>query len=77
MTDKEYELTVFLFQNPGGFCRAGTFGIGLERSADVQSRTVDTHVSRVRKKLDFGTAMACVLSPVYNFGYRLEKISPE
>ena len=78
MTDKEYELTVFLFQNLGRLLSRGHISESVwGRSADVQSRTVDTHVSRVRKKLDFGTANGVRLSPVYNFGYRLEKISPE
>ena len=78
MTDKEFELTVFLFQNLGRLLSRGHISESVwGRSADVQSRTVDTHVSRVRKKLDFGTANGVRLSPVYNFGYRLEKISPE
>ncbi len=78
MTDKEYELTVFLFQNLGRLLSRGHISESVwGRSADVQSRTVDTHVSRVRKKLDFGTANGVRLSPVYNFGYRLEKITPE
>ncbi|MBL8519141.1 MAG: response regulator transcription factor [Betaproteobacteria bacterium] len=78
MTDKEYELTVFLFQNLGRLLSRGHISESVwGRTADVQSRTVDTHVSRVRKKLDFGTANGLRLSPVYNFGYRLERIAPE
>ncbi len=78
MTDKEYELTVFLFQNIGRLLSRGHISESVwGRAADVQSRTVDTHVSRVRKKLDFSPENGLKLSPVYNFGYRLEKISLE
>jgi DNA-binding response OmpR family regulator len=78
MTDKEYELTVFLFQNIGRLLSRGHISETVwGRAADVQSRTVDTHVSRVRKKLDFSHENGLKLSPVYNFGYRLEKVSAD
>lgn len=76
MTDKEYDLTLFLFRNLGRLLSRGHISESVwGRSADVQSRTVDTHVSRVRKKLDFGPERGLRLTPVYNFGYRLEKVS--
>lgn len=76
MTDKEYELTLFLFNNLGRLLSRGHMSESVwGRSADIQSRTVDTHVSRVRKKLDFGPERGLRLTPVYNFGYRLEKVT--
>jgi two-component system, OmpR family, response regulator RegX3 len=76
MTDKEFELTVFLFRNIGQLLSRGHITESVwGRSAEVQSRTVDTHVSRVRKKLDFNPARGLRLTPIYNFGYRLEKVS--
>ena len=76
MTDKEYDLTVFLFRNIGKLTSRGHITESVwGRSSDVQSRTVDTHVSRVRKKLELGPANGVRLTPVYNFGYRLEKVS--
>jgi two-component system, OmpR family, response regulator RegX3 len=75
MTDKEFELTVFLFQNIGQLLSRGHITESVwGRSAEVQSRTVDTHMSRVRKKLDLGPARGVRLTPIYNFGYRLEKV---
>ena len=75
MTDKEYDLTVFLFRNIGRLTSRGHITESVwGRSSDVQSRTVDTHVSRVRKKLELGPANGVRLTPVYNFGYRLEKV---
>ena len=76
MTDKEYDLTVFLFRNIGRLISRGHLSESVwGRSSDVQSRTVDTHVSRMRKKLELGPARGVRLTPVYNFGYRLEKVS--
>ncbi|HEX4859534.1 MAG TPA: response regulator transcription factor [Usitatibacteraceae bacterium] len=76
LTDKEFELTVFLFQNIGRLVSRGHISESVwGRIADVQSRTVDTHVSRVRKKLEFGPENGLRLTPVYNFGYRLEKVT--
>ena len=40
------------------------------------SRTVDTHVSQVRKKLDLRPESGYRVVPIYNYGYRLEKLSP-
>ena len=78
MTDKEFELTVFLFRNIGQLLSRGHITESVwGRSAEVQSRTVDTHISRVRKKLDLSPAHGLRLTPIYNFGYRLEKVSIE
>ena len=76
MTDKEFELTVFLFQNLGQLLSRGHITESVwGRSAEVQSRTVDTHMSRIRKKLELGPSRGVRLTPIYNFGYRLEKVS--
>lgn len=76
LTDKEYDLTVFLFRNIGRLTSRGHISESVwGQTSDVQSRTVDTHVSRLRKKLDLGPARGVRLTPVYNFGYRLEKTS--
>ena len=52
MTDKEFELAVFLFNNIGSLISRGHL---LESvwggSAEVATRTIDTHVSRVQSKL--------------------------
>ncbi len=76
MTDKEYDLTLFLFRNLGRLLSRGHISESVwGRSGDVQSRTVDTHISRIRKKLDFGPERGIRLTPIYNFGYRLERLS--
>jgi DNA-binding response OmpR family regulator len=46
------------------------------RTGDLATRTVDTHVSQVRKKLDLRPESGYRVVPIYNYGYRLEKITP-
>ena len=46
------------------------------QSGDLATRTVDTHVSQVRKKLDLRPETGYRVVPVYNYGYRLEQIDP-
>ena len=75
MTDKEFELAAFLFRNLGRLLSRGHL---LEavwgRNPDLATRTVDTHISRVRSKLNLRPENGFRLTPTYNFGYRLERI---
>lgn len=77
LTEKEFALAVFLFQNLGRLLSRGhlleaIWGL----SADIPTRTLDTHISRVRKKLDLHPANGFRLVPAYNYGYRLERVAP-
>ena len=47
-----------------------------ERDTDVDTRTVDTHASRLRKKLGLSGESGMVLTAVYGQGYRLDPVSP-
>lgn len=75
LTQKEFDLAVYLFQNPDKLLSRDHL---LDRiwgiHAEVDTRTVDTHVSRLRKKLKFGEAHGCKLVPAYGYGYRLERV---
>ena len=44
------------------------------RNTEVPSRTLDTHVSRVRTKLGLRPGSGYLLAPLYSFGYRLENL---
>ena len=77
LTPKEFDLAVVLFRNPGrllsrGHLREAVWG----QSGELATRTVDTHVSQVRKKLDLRPETGFRVVPVYNYGYRLEQIDP-
>jgi DNA-binding response OmpR family regulator len=75
VTQKEYELIVFLFRNLGRVLSRGHI---LEsvwgRNPDINTRTVDTHVSRIRTKLAIQPDMGWKLSSIYQHGYRLERL---
>ena len=47
------------------------------RTANLATRTVDTHVSRVRSKLNLRPESGFRLVPTYNYGYRLEQLDDE
>lgn len=76
MTQKDYELTVFLLRNIGRLLSRGHI---LEavwgQSAEINTRTVDTHVSRIRGKLQLTPENGWRLSAVYQHGYRLERVA--
>ncbi len=77
LTPKEFELTVTLFRNMGRLMSRGHLQETVwGRSGDLATRTVDTHVSQVRKKLDLRPESGYRVVPIYNYGYRLEKIAP-
>jgi len=77
LTHKEFELALLLLQNLG---RPLSRAYLLERlwpeDAGQASRTLDTHVSRVRNKLGLRPENGYRLSPVYSFGYLLERLAP-
>ena len=76
VTPKEFELTVTLFRNIGRLLSRGHLQETVwGRSGDLATRTVDTHVSQVRKKLDLRPESGYRIVPVYNYGYRLEKMT--
>jgi DNA-binding response OmpR family regulator len=75
LTPKEFELTVVLFRNLGRLLSRGHLQEAVwGRSGDLVTRTVDTHESQVRKKLDLRAETGYRVVPIYNYGYRLEQV---
>lgn len=82
LTDKDFDLTLFLFQNQG---RLLTREVLLERvwgvSREINTRTVDTHMSRLRRRLGISPENGFRIKTIYQRGYRLEAtdtdMSPE
>jgi len=78
LTDKEYLLAKLLFLNVGRMLsRKYLLETVWGTRGDLDTRTVDTHVSRIRRKLDLNAKNGWRLMPVYKFGYRLEKIGAD
>lgn len=78
LTDREFELALTFFRNlHRQLARAYLLETVWGWSADVQTRTLDTHVSKIRAKLELKPENGFRLSPVYSYGYRLERLDPE
>lgn len=76
LTPKEYELSALLFESAGRLLPRNeilksVWGI----EAEINTRTVDTHISRIRKKLELEPKNGWLLSSIYHHGYRLERVS--
>jgi len=75
LTQREFDLACFLFRRNGRIVSRDSL---LENvwnlSAAVSTRTVDTHVSRLRKKLDLNGEHGWRLAAIYQHGYRLEQV---
>lgn len=75
LTDREVKLATLLFSNLGrllsrDYLLETVWGI----TPDVVTRTVDTHVSRLRQKLELYPEKGWQLKAVYQHGYRLEQV---
>lgn len=75
LTNREFELAVFLFRHIGQVLSRGHIleAIWGMPSAEVSTRTVDTHMSRLRRKLGLGDDSVWRLTAIYQHGYRLER----
>jgi DNA-binding response OmpR family regulator len=77
LTAKDFDLSVLFLRNLGrllsrGHIRETVWG----PNAVVTSRTLDTHVSRIRNKLGLTPDYGWRLAAVYRYGYRLEQLDP-
>lgn len=73
LTQKEFELACYLFKNPNRLLSRvhlleNIWGL----MAELDTRTVDTHISRIRRKLELSSSQnGWDISTVYGYGYRL------
>lgn len=75
LTRKEFDLALLLFNHVGKpLSRATMLDAVWVSESDIPSRTLDTHISRVRTKLQLRPENGFRLVPVYSFGYCLEPI---
>lgn len=73
LTQKEYDLTLYLFSHvnqilPRSELLENVWGT----SPDINTRRVDTHISRLRNKLEINDSNGWCLHSIYQHGYRLE-----
>lgn len=77
-TQREFDLAFLLFRNVDLLLSRNQIieSVWGRRTIDTNSRTIDTHISRLRLKLDLRPETGLVLSTVYNHGYRLAQVEP-
>ena len=76
MTPREFDLAVYFFSNIGRVLSRHTilkevWGIAQQ----LNTRTVDTHVCKLRSKLNIQPEIGWRLNSVYQYGYRLEHLA--
>jgi two-component system response regulator RegX3 len=73
LTQKEYELASYMFQHPGKLLsRVHLLEAIWGLQAEIDTRTVDTHVSRLRRKLHIEPENGWEIISIYGYGYRME-----
>ncbi|MDX1802819.1 MAG: response regulator transcription factor [Alcanivorax sp.] len=75
LTDKDFELACYLFQNVGKLMsRAHLLEKVWGIMTPIESRTVDVHISRIRRSLEIRPERGYRIKTVYQHGYRLEPV---
>jgi len=76
LTQKEFDLALMLFRNAGRpLSRSHIREVVWGRDIEIPSRTMDTHISRIRSKLELRPENGFRLVPVYSYGYRLDPVA--
>jgi DNA-binding response OmpR family regulator len=76
VTQKDFDLAVEFFKNVGKilsreYLMQRVWGV----KAELNTRTVDVHVSRIRRSLGIQPEMGYCIRTIYQHGYRLENIA--
>lgn len=76
LTRKEFDLALFFFRNIGQLLSRTTILENVwDQHAELKTRTIDMHVSRLRNKLNIQPTNGWRLTSVYQHGYRLENVT--
>lgn len=74
LTTKEFQLVACLFHNLGKIMSRELLATtAWGRELGTESRSLDTHIYRIRQKLKLGIENGLRLSAVYTLGYRLDQ----
>jgi two-component system, OmpR family, response regulator RegX3 len=75
LTAKDFDLAVFFLRNVGRLLsRENLWECVWGASKQLNSRSLDTHVSRIRNKLGLMPEYGWRLAAIYRHGYRLERL---
>lgn len=76
LTQREFDLAVVFLRNIGRVLPREELlaSVWVRDNEGVDSRTVDTHTSRLRKKLGLAGESGLMLTSVYGHGYRLDTV---
>lgn len=78
LSAKEFQLAVTLFENMHrALSRTYLLETTWQSAADISTRTLDVHVSRVRIKLKLTPENGYRIVAISNYGYRLERLEAE
>ena len=76
MTAKEFALAQLLFRNiHRALSRTYILETVWGNEPNLNSRSLDMHISRVRSKLQLRPEQGYRLTPIYSYGYRLERVN--
>lgn len=76
LTQKEYDLAREFFRNPGKLLsRVYLLNTVWGHAYEIDTRTIDTHVSQIRRKLGIAPENGWKIIVEYGYGYRLEKVT--
>ncbi len=75
LTAKEYALAQLLFRNlHRALSRTYILETVWGNEPNLNSRSLDMHISRIRTKLELRPEQGFRLTPIYSYGYRLERV---
>lgn len=78
LTAKEFQLALLLFHNlDRALSRQHILETIWGLRADIPTRTLDSHITRVRSKLSLRPGNGFKLTSLYGYGYRLEGVGQE
>lgn len=75
LTKKEFDLAAFMFRNEASLVSRDYLLENIWGTrADINTRTVDTHICRIRTKLGINEDIGWQLNSIYQCGYRLTRV---
>lgn len=73
MNRREFDIFVYLLKNAERIVSRDSLLQFLDKESEIFDRTIDSHISHIRKSLKKHDVQTLKISSVYGLGYRLEK----